>query len=136
LATLPDGAGAPDDDDGASPYRGLLAFDQRHRGLFFGREAETAAVLGELRAHPLVLVVGGSGAGKSSLVRAGVAPRAEAEGRRALVMVPGARPLDAMARAVACACGSGPSEVAAEIGASPGWLARELSARNERVLLV
>ena len=68
---------AASEDDGdpeASPYRGLLSFGSEHRGLFFGREAEAAAVLTELRGASFVLVMGPSGAGKSSLVRAGVLP--------------------------------------------------------------
>ncbi|WP_437629862.1 nSTAND1 domain-containing NTPase [Sorangium sp. So ce854] len=62
-----------------NPYRGLLPFDAEHRGLFFGRDADARAVLDRLRAQPFVLVAGDSGAGKSSLCRAGVLP-AVAEG--------------------------------------------------------
>ncbi|WP_437685185.1 nSTAND1 domain-containing NTPase [Sorangium sp. So ce176] len=57
-----------------NPYRGLLPFDAEHRGLFFGRDADARAVLDRLRAQPFVLVAGDSGAGKSSLCRAGVLP--------------------------------------------------------------
>lgn len=89
-----------------NPYRGLRAFEAEHRGLFFGRDADIRAVLDRLRAEPLVIVVGDSGVGKSSLCRAGVIPRvvdgALADGRavRVVALVPGARPLQALESAV------------------------------------
>ena len=63
------------------PFPGLLAFDEKHAGVFFGREPETQNVLEELRkmrtyGEPrLLMIVGGSGSGKSSLLKAGVLPR-------------------------------------------------------------
>nr|WP_240806880.1 CHAT domain-containing protein [Polyangium spumosum] len=63
------------------PYRGLLAFQAAHRRFFFGREAEVEETLADLAAlaaagKPRFLVVaGGSGTGKSSMVLAGVVPR-------------------------------------------------------------
>lgn len=62
-----------------SPYRGLEAFGEAHREVFFGREEEVAAVQQRLTEQaaagaPFVLLLGGSGSGKSSLVRAGVMP--------------------------------------------------------------
>jgi hypothetical protein len=61
------------------PYLGLRAFDLQHAPIFFGREQETGAVLEALQQQQrngcaFVLIVGGSGSGKSSLVRAGVIP--------------------------------------------------------------
>lgn len=62
------------------PYRGLLAYEAQHRRLFFGRDAERTALRTRLRAardgaaERLQVVVGASGSGKSSLVRAGVLP--------------------------------------------------------------
>ena len=68
-----------------SPYRGLIAFGERDAPFFFGQDAAADEVLGRLRAlagapalpdAPAFLVVSGvSGAGKSSLLRAGVLPR-------------------------------------------------------------
>ena len=68
-----------------SPYRGLMAFWERDAPFFFGQDAAADEVLGRLRAlagapalpdAPAFLVVSGvSGAGKSSLLRAGVLPR-------------------------------------------------------------
>lgn len=62
-----------------NPFRGLEVFDFEHAPIFHGRTKEIGAVLealeGQLREHrPFVIVVGPSGSGKSSLVRAGVLP--------------------------------------------------------------
>ena len=54
------------------PYRGLLAFQPEHRRLFFGRETVLADVLARVSTGRLLAVVGASGSGKSSLLRAGV----------------------------------------------------------------
>jgi WD40 repeat protein/class 3 adenylate cyclase len=55
------------------PYPGLLAFEPADRDRFFGREHVVAGLLDRLRPGRLVAVVGSSGSGKSSLLRAGVA---------------------------------------------------------------
>ncbi len=60
--------------DGKSPYQGLnyFSFEDAHR--FFGRERLTAELAAYLRSHHFLAVVGASGSGKSSLVRAGLIP--------------------------------------------------------------
>src|SRR5215510_2873170 len=67
-----------------SPYRGLAAFEEQDAELFFGRDAATSEVLermSRLVAGAGLLVVSGvSGAGKSSLLRAGVLPRVRGAG--------------------------------------------------------
>jgi WD40 repeat protein len=59
------------------PYLGLSAYQEEHAPVFFGREDEALAgvELLDRGAPPLVVVLGASGSGKSSLVRAGVLPR-------------------------------------------------------------
>jgi hypothetical protein len=62
------------------PYMGLEFFDTRHAAIFRGRDAAIAGVVNHFgeqaaKGNPFVLVPGMSGSGKSSLVRAGVAPR-------------------------------------------------------------
>ncbi len=57
------------------PYRGLAVFTEAHAEFFFGREALVADLVDHLRGNPRFLaVVGPSGSGKSSVVRAGLFP--------------------------------------------------------------
>jgi len=56
------------------PYRGLSAFQEADAAFFFGREACTARLVEAVGRTPFVAVVGASGSGKSSLVRAGLLP--------------------------------------------------------------
>ena len=56
-----------------SPYPGLSSFKEKDAAQFFGREAE-------VQAAPLLAVIGPSGAGKTSFIRAGVIPAAPAGG--------------------------------------------------------
>jgi eukaryotic-like serine/threonine-protein kinase len=64
----------------SSPFRGLNVFEFEHAPIFFGRAKAIGDVLDALEQQrkvwrPFVLIVGGSGSGKSSLVRAGVLPQ-------------------------------------------------------------
>jgi hypothetical protein len=112
-----------------NPYRGLRPFESSHRGVFFGRGLEVGAIVERLRTESVVVVAGDSGVGKSSLVRAGVVPAvldgALGGGRtwRALTIVPGRRPLAAVAAAL-----DDPG-LAAALVAEPERLARELHRR-------
>ncbi|HEY9748642.1 MAG TPA: caspase family protein, partial [Allocoleopsis sp.] len=54
------------------PYRGLEFFDESHAEYFFGREDLTDQLIDKLRQGKFVAVVGASGSGKSSLLRAGL----------------------------------------------------------------
>ena len=85
------------------PYRGLLPFREEDAGLFFGRETETEELVGKLREHNLITLVGRSGSGKSSIVYAGLIPalRRRADGRiwSILSLRPGPEPLHALVRA-------------------------------------
>jgi hypothetical protein len=57
-----------------SPLLGLRAFDEENAVLFHGRDKETRQLLDRLRVDNFLAVVGDSGSGKSSLVRAGLVP--------------------------------------------------------------
>jgi WD40 repeat protein/DNA-binding SARP family transcriptional activator len=56
------------------PFLGLTTFDAAHAEYFFGRERLVAELVARLVGSPLLAVVGPSGSGKSSAVRAGLLP--------------------------------------------------------------
>ncbi|HTL36655.1 MAG TPA: protein kinase [Kofleriaceae bacterium] len=82
-----------------SPYPGLTAFQEADANRFFGRSQDIAGMIARLRDQPLVAVVGPSGVGKSSFVRAGVVPALKSSGEAWDVMIvrPGRYPLSALA---------------------------------------
>ncbi|MEU6352409.1 AAA family ATPase [Streptomyces sp. NPDC047072] len=88
------------------PYRGLASYRQEDARWFFGRDRSTEALLGLLGATArtgtggLVMLVGASGAGKSSLLNAGLVPALHTEGRPVLQLVPGTDPLKELRAAV------------------------------------
>ena len=59
---------------GECPFKGLQYFDESDAHLFFGREQLTAKLVERLRQDRFLAVVGASGSGKSSVVRAGLVP--------------------------------------------------------------
>lgn len=65
------------------PYPGLRPFEAEEWRIFFGRERMIDDVIDRLAANRIVLIHGASGAGKSSLVRAGVLPKLARQHRRA-----------------------------------------------------
>nr|WP_281276721.1 BTAD domain-containing putative transcriptional regulator [Saccharothrix variisporea] len=94
----------------ANPYLGLIPYQPEHRALFFGRDDLVARVTAMVERKPVVAVLGASGSGKSSLLRAGLVARLADDRRvRAVVLTPTAHP----ERALAEAC---PLELDAEDG--------------------
>lgn len=71
----------PKNDPDRAPYRGLLALEVDDAGIFFGRDAPIIDLMAQLRglrelsAPRMMVVLGASGAGKSSFLRAGILPR-------------------------------------------------------------
>ena len=140
---------------GDPPYKGLQSFDEADAEHFLGREQLTARLVGRLRQNPFLAVVGASGSGKSSLVRAGLVPALRggqplADGglpptgssRWAIrLLTPTAHPLDALAVAL-----TGPdappdaaAALAAQLAADSGALAaaaRGLLAAEDRPRLL
>lgn len=114
-----------------SPFPGLEAYGRRHAAVFFGRDRDIARAM-ELwrevaaRGAPFLLIVGASGAGKSSLARAGLASRVTVPGVveavdlwRSAAFRPGDSPDDPLA-ALAAALMSGARDVpASEEGRGP-----------------
>src|SRR5262249_31004478 len=80
----------PEGDPDRAPYRGLQPLEAEDAGIFFGRDGPTVLGLDLLRglreaAPPRLLVIlGASGAGKSSFLRAGLLPRLAREDQRFL----------------------------------------------------
>ncbi len=95
---------------GMPPYKGLQFFDEADAALFYGREMlaerlrhhiqEIVAVYSdpprETVDPPVLAVVGASGSGKSSLVRAGLVPGLRQDGWQVHVITPTAHPLEAV----------------------------------------
>lgn len=86
---------------GVNPYKGLRPFDEADAGAFHGREEAVARLLDDLDRRRWVTVVGASGSGKSSLVRAGLVPRLRARGDAVVVLTPGDDPSAALRAALA-----------------------------------
>ncbi len=91
-----------------NPYKGLRAFQEADAGDFYGREALVARLLERLSAGQarFLAVVGPSGSGKSSVVKAGLLPQlrrgALPDSDRWFIveMTPGARPLEELEAAL------------------------------------
>ena len=97
------------------PFKGRGSFDEDDAPIFFGRKRPIAEALARLMAnhaagHAFLLIHGAAGCGKSSLLRAGLAPRLSAEGglpevgawrgRSLRPVEGGAPPLETLARAI------------------------------------
>ncbi len=89
-----------------APYPGLRPFERHEAEVFFGREAHTDRLLEILQRERFLAVIGPSGSGKSSLVRAGMLPAVAAGWMgsgtdwRIAVLRPGERPLHQLAQAL------------------------------------
>ena len=87
---------------GIAPYKGLLFFDEWDAELFFGRESLTARLAGRVSELALgsssrfLAIVGASGSGKSSLIRAGLAVTLQQAGWDVCIFTPGVVPSKAL----------------------------------------
>ncbi len=90
----------------ANPYKGLRAFDEADADDFFGREELVEQLVKRLGTTRFLAVVGPSGSGKSSVVRAGLLPEIRrgaiptSDSWRIADMFPGANPLDGLEAAL------------------------------------
>ena len=89
----------------SNPFPGLRAFFAEEDYLFFGREEQVNELLSRLRQHRFLSVLGASGSGKSSLVRAGMLPALEGGAMTSAgsfweigVMRPGGNPIQNLAK--------------------------------------
>jgi serine/threonine protein kinase len=111
--------------DVSSPYRGLQAFQEEDAPFFFGREGDVQRLVELLKATRFLSVIGPSGSGKSSLVRAGLIPALRdgalpgSEAWQIRLVRPGAEPLVTLAGEL-LGLGSAPG-----MGATVDQLARD-----------
>ncbi|MCB9088260.1 MAG: WD40 repeat domain-containing protein [Calditrichae bacterium] len=89
------------------PYPGLRPFESNENFLFFGRDGQSNELLARLRNKRFLAVVGPSGSGKSSLVRAGLLPdilggmmAGAGSHWRVTIMRPGGNPIGNLAEAL------------------------------------
>lgn len=116
-------------DTGREPYLGLRAYSADDADLFFGREADIDALVELCRTPGLVAVVGPSGSGKSSVVKAGLLPRLQVTSVshlrhwRPVVVEPGADPSRGFLAALLAADGAPlllPAETVDQSRTDPG----------------
>ncbi|MCY1081973.1 serine/threonine-protein kinase [Archangium lansingense] len=126
-----------------SPYAGLSSFQEADADRFFGRTREIAALVNRISDRPLLAVVGPSGTGKSSFVRAGLVPVLKRSGTawESLVIRPGRSPLTALANIVAPLVGSSTTvdedieqqqRLVERLKAEPGYVGSLLRSRARR----
>jgi serine/threonine protein kinase len=126
-----------------SPYAGLSSFQETDAGKFFGRNREVAAMVTRIRDCPMMAVVGSSGVGKSSFVRAGLVPALKRSGEvwETLVVRPGRQPLEALAGIIAPMVGTAANladevdeqkKLVEKLRAEPGHLGNVMRLRARR----
>ena len=92
--------------EGVCPFKGLATFEPVDADYFFGRERLVAELVARLVGAAFLGIVGPSGSGKSSVLRAGLLPALAggvvpgSEGWRRLLLRPGQRPLEELRRAL------------------------------------
>ena len=115
--------------EGVCPFKGLASFEPADADYFFGRERLIAELVARLVGASFLGIVGPSGSGKSSVLRAGLLPALAggvlpgSERWRRVLIRPGERPLDELRRMLA----SGAKDPVAE--------ALEALTADERILL-
>ncbi|CAN5787211.1 hypothetical protein BH24CHL6_BH24CHL6_08210 [soil metagenome] len=86
---------------GEPPYQGLAHFEEADAARFFGREKLIARLVARLGKQPFLAVIGASGSGKSSVVRAGLIPALRQKGvTRVVLLTPTAEPFVSLAAAL------------------------------------
>ena len=111
--------------DTECPYPGLDAYRDDRQHNFEGRDLLSERYLRRLEARRVLLIIGPSGSGKSSLALAGVRPdlqRLHRDWIFAPEFTPGAAPIEALAQALAAATGTpaAAGSIAAALAATPG----------------
>jgi hypothetical protein len=124
-----------------SPYAGLNAFTGEDTDLFFGREREVEELRSLLTKVDVVALVGDSGTGKSSLLRAGLGPRVQRQGLdvprewHVVTARPGERPAESLAAAL-LRLGGRELDLLSEEMEDPDFLLREAFWAGRPLLLL
>ncbi len=128
---------APTLDEANNPWRGLQSYDEEHAQIFFGRSRFVAKLADRVRAHSLTVVLGASGTGKSSVVKAGLVSHLRTIEPAAWRILPPIRPGKSPLASLACL--SLPGEAVDDLGGhladfriDPEALARRVGAWAER----
>lgn len=130
--------------DTPTPYRGLEPFQTEHADWFFGRSRLTETLVHRVTADPpgMVVAVGSSGSGKSSLLRAGLLPALCGNENRAgdrwqgLLLTPGPRPTSALSAQLAMVVDVAADAIEAELRDEPARAARRVRQLVGRPLLL
>jgi iron(II)-dependent oxidoreductase len=99
------------------PYKFLDYYEARDADIFCGRDTESQVVARLALSHPLLTLFGPSGAGKTSLLLAGVLPRLAPEGYQHVYVRALDDPLPAVRKAVATRAGRSDWQTGADLGA-------------------
>jgi hypothetical protein len=136
---------APELDGALCPYVGLDAFHENNSEVFYGRARLVSDLVKKLKTSRFLAVLGPSGSGKSSVVRAGLIPVLQqgallsgAEWLYLAPIVPGSDPLANLARLVTSAIELDISveDMIEQLAASPAYLAQTLAERVRRTFVL
>ena len=112
--------------DTITPFVGLSAFGREDSAYFFGRDREIEEILTQLKSSSILAVIGDSGSGKSSLVKAGVIPKLLST-HEVIETRPARNPFTELERCITKICESrayGESDI--------GYFAKEIASQNPK----
>jgi WD40 repeat protein len=114
-----------------NPYPGLRPFSSNENKHFFGRENHPGIIIDKILQNRFVALIGASGAGKTSLINAGIIP-ALAKHRpyvgtswKVIVTRPGKSPVDNLSIAIAESVNNGRNRQEEKV--QPGWIAEKIN---------
>ncbi|MEU4443375.1 helix-turn-helix domain-containing protein [Actinosynnema sp. NPDC050801] len=128
--------------EGATPYRGLEPFQAEHAEWFFGRSRLTGLLVERVQGSPgqPVVVVGPSGSGKSSVLRAGLVAtlsgNADTSPWRNVLLAPGRAPLSTLSAELAPMCDLAADAIEADLRTRPAHIAPQIRQRAAGDVLI